>query len=142
MLNNISCFCIAIFFSLFSLSSISACLKEGDNVVLTGVLKKEMAYGPPGWGEDPAHDEQEHYWVLYLDKPLGCVTDAVTDERADWDTILQLDLWGKGINKVPESYLDQHMTVSGRLELQETANDDTPVMITDIKSINAVSVAH
>jgi hypothetical protein len=31
-----------------------------------------MAYGPPNYGEDPAHDAKEIYWYLELDDPI-CV---------------------------------------------------------------------
>ena len=47
---------IAILFYNFSVNA--ACLKEGDKVVLSGVMKEELFYGPPNWGEDRQHDEK------------------------------------------------------------------------------------
>lgn len=65
-----SVFLLLLFF--FSVSVMSACLDEGDNVTLTGVLKKETAYGPPGWGEHPQNDEKMNYWFLYPDRIPEC----------------------------------------------------------------------
>lgn len=53
-----------------------ACLQYGPAVVsLTGTITKHMTYGPPNYGEDPAHDSQEIYWYLDLDNPI-CVDGA------------------------------------------------------------------
>jgi hypothetical protein len=29
----------------------AACLKEGDTIVLSGVMKEELFYGPQNWGK-------------------------------------------------------------------------------------------
>ena len=34
----------------YSFGVYAACLKEGDKIVLTGVMKEEIFYGPPNLG--------------------------------------------------------------------------------------------
>jgi hypothetical protein len=52
---------------------------------LTGTLKTAEAYGPPGFGEDPKHDEVEKYYVLVLEN--GINIEASEDEDSnDQDT--------------------------------------------------------
>ena len=51
----------------------SKCLEYGPAIVtLTGTIMSQMQYGPPNYGEDPAHDAKEAYWYLQLDDPI-CV---------------------------------------------------------------------
>lgn len=118
----------------FSLSAMSACLKEGDNITLTGVLKKELVYGPPNWGEDPEHDEKLYYWFIYPDKPLECVTDA-NHVDTDWNKSMQLDLSDNDYNKY-EHYLNHRVAINGSLRLATIGNDNTPVLLTDIKDVS------
>lgn len=42
-----------------------------SSYVLTGTLKLESYYGPPGYGADPDFDDEFQSWVLYLDKPIS-----------------------------------------------------------------------
>ena len=37
---------------------------EDKQIVLTGRIEFLNGYGPPGWGEDPKHDEHIVYWVI------------------------------------------------------------------------------
>jgi|SRR6185312_5878289 len=49
----------------------NSCLEyEPSLVTLVGRISSHLEYGPPGYGEDPAHDEHEVYWYLDLDKPI------------------------------------------------------------------------
>jgi hypothetical protein len=49
------------------------CLEYGPAIVtLTGTIVRQMEYGPPNYGEDPAHDAKEVYWYLELHDPI-CV---------------------------------------------------------------------
>ena len=125
-------FFLLLFF--FSVPAISACLKEGDNITLIGVLKKELIYGPPNWGEDPEHDEKLYYWFIYPDKPLECVTDA-SHVDADWNKSMQLDLSDNDYNKY-EHYLNHRVAINGSLRLAVIGNDNTPVLLTDIKDVS------
>lgn len=43
---------------------------DGENLILAGRVKRIVAYGPPGFGEDPATDRREDYFTLQLESPL------------------------------------------------------------------------
>jgi hypothetical protein len=47
-------------------------------VTLTGTITRHMEYGPPCYGDDPAHDEKVVYWYLDLDDPI-CVNGKTDD---------------------------------------------------------------
>ena len=50
-----------------------SCLEyEPAVVTLSGTITRLMKYGPPGYGEDPVHDEKVRYWYLDLEQPI-CV---------------------------------------------------------------------
>ena len=51
-----------------------SCLEYEPKVVtLSGTITRHLEYGPPNYGEDPAHDDKEIYWYLDLDKSI-CVS--------------------------------------------------------------------
>ncbi|HCL6099976.1 TPA: DUF4431 domain-containing protein [Enterobacter cloacae] len=119
---------IAILFYNFSVNA--ACLKEGDKVVLSGVMKEELFYGPPNWGEDRQHDEKLLYWILHLNSPLKCVIDANT-ERDGWDSNVQLIVSSKDY-KSKRNLLNHHITVDGNVMLADTGYHMTSVLLKDI----------
>ncbi|WP_224065885.1 DUF4431 domain-containing protein [Enterobacter bugandensis] len=107
----------------------ATCLKEGDKVVLSGVMKEELFYGPPNWGEDREHDEKLLYWILHLDSPLKCVIDANTEQKG-WDSNVQLIIIGDDY-KTKRNLLNQHVTVDGNVILAVTGYHMTSVLLKD-----------
>src|SRR5262245_11253356 len=56
-----------------SIAANNTCFEyEPTIVTLAGTIRQHMEYGPPGYGEDPAHDAKDLYWYLELDAPI-CV---------------------------------------------------------------------
>ncbi|WP_449555020.1 DUF4431 domain-containing protein [Lelliottia amnigena] len=107
----------------------AACLKEGDKIVLSGVMKEELFYGPPNWGEDKEHDEKLLYWILHLNSPLKCVVDANTEQKG-WDSNVQLIVSGDGY-KTERNLLNHHVTVNGKIMLAVTGYHMTSVVLND-----------
>ncbi|QCR36847.1 hypothetical protein C1N62_12480 [Nissabacter sp. SGAir0207] len=105
----------------------ATCLKEGDKVVLSGVMKEELFYGPPNWGEDRKHDEKLLYWVLHLSSPLKCVIDANTEQEG-WNSNVQLIISGDDY-KIKRNLLNHHVTVEGNVMLAVTGYHMTPVLL-------------
>ena len=68
---------------------LAVCLKEGDEVTLSGMMKSQLFYGPPNYGENKESDQKLNYWILYPDKPIKCVEDA-DDSDKDWNESIQL----------------------------------------------------
>jgi hypothetical protein len=46
---------------------------------LRGRIEEVHTYGPPGFGEDPAHDRKQIAYVLKLDRPIKVVADGSDD---------------------------------------------------------------
>lgn len=107
----------------------AACLKEGDKIVLSGVMKEELFYGPPNWGEDKEHDEKLLYWILHLNSPLKCVVDANTEQKG-WDSNVQLIVSGDNY-KNKRNLLNHHVTVDGKVMLAVTGYHMTSVLLND-----------
>ncbi|MFG7475122.1 DUF4431 domain-containing protein [Enterobacter hormaechei] len=108
----------------------ATCLKEGDEIVLSGVIKEELFYGPPNWGEDRNHDEKLLYWILHLDSPLKCVIDANTEQEG-WDSNVQLIISGEDY-KIKRSLLNHHVAVDGNVMLAVTGYHMTSVLLKNI----------
>lgn len=107
----------------------AACLKEGDKVVLSGVMKEELFYGPPNWGEDREHDEKLLYWILHLNSSLKCVIDANT-EQVGWGGNVQLIISGDDY-KTKRNLLNHHVSVNGNVMLAVTGYHMTSVLLND-----------
>ncbi|WP_240116294.1 DUF4431 domain-containing protein [Erwinia endophytica] len=113
----------------YNFGAYAACLKEGDNVVLSGLMKEELFYGPPNWGEDRKHDEKLLYWILHLNSPLKCVIDANT-EQEDWDSNVQIIISGDDY-KTKRNLLNHQVTVNGNIMLAATGYHMTSVLLND-----------
>lgn len=90
-------YCLIVSFFIFSCStsSTSNAVKtaQDNHVVLvdtlyryepnvysfTGILKQELFYGPPGYGEDTLSDSKELVYILQLDKPISLLADTASD---------------------------------------------------------------
>ena len=120
---------IAILF--YNFDVYAACLKEGDKIVLSGVMKEELFYGPPNWGEDRGHDEKLLYWILHLNSPLKCVVDA-NNEKKGWDSNVQLIVSDDNY-KTKRNLLNHHVTVDGKVMLAVTGYHMTSVLLNDTR---------
>jgi hypothetical protein len=129
MLSALMKFRLSMAILFYNFSAYAACLKEGDKVVLSGVMKEELFYGPPNWGEDRKHDEKLLYWILHLNNPLKCVIDANTDQDG-WDSNVQLIISGDDY-KTKRNLLNHYVTVDGNIMLAVTGYHMTSVLLKD-----------
>lgn len=116
------------FFLLFVYSGVfAACLKEGDKVTLSGLIKSQLFYGPPNFGENKETDQKLTYWILYPDEPLICVNDA-DDSDADWNKSIQLII--KGDDYESKRHLLNHkVKVEGKIMIAVSGYHETPVLL-------------
>lgn len=129
---------VLLFIILFIPLAVNAiCINDGDEVEFSGQLRKELFYGPPGFGEDKTHDSKEYYWILYTDKSIDCIAD-IEKSNDEWDRAFQLDLSDK---KQYEGVIknNNRVHVKGKIQLAEAPTDNTPAIITDIISITLSS---
>jgi len=60
---------------------------------ISGILKYELFYGPPGFGENPKEDKKEQVFILHLDKPIiveGLEQEITTVQVNDFDNKFKL----------------------------------------------------
>ncbi|HIC2870447.1 TPA: DUF4431 domain-containing protein [Enterobacter kobei] len=129
MLNMLMKLTLSVVVIFYNFGVYAACLKEGDRIVLTGVMKEELFYGPPNWGEDTEHDEKLLYWIQHLNSPLKCVVEANTEQKG-WDSNVQLIVRGDDY-KTKRNLLNHHVTVDGKIMLAVTGYHITSVLLND-----------
>jgi hypothetical protein len=107
------------------------CLEYGPAIVsLTGTIVSQMQYGPPNYGEDPAHDAKEVYWYLQLDDPV-CVNgrkDHSEEMQGEQNVrkvqIVYLTGYPKGGN-----WINKRASITGTLFHAITGHHHTKVLI-------------
>jgi|SRR5580704_17561300 hypothetical protein len=105
------------------------CLKyEPTRVVLSGTISTKLAYGPPGYGEDPAHDARERYLNLTLDNPI-CVDSGVSpnDDSERNERSLQMVFFDD--HSFQSKWMGQHVAVTGTLFHAISGHHHTKVLI-------------
>ncbi|EJH7011976.1 DUF4431 domain-containing protein [Salmonella enterica] len=131
-------FLLLLFF--LSVPAMSACLDEGDKITLTGVLKKEMVYGPPGWGEHPQNDEKMNYWFLYPDKVPECFN-AVDDDTRHYSKKMQIIMVDNQYNEY-RTLLGKDVKLSGQIIFANSPYHSTPVLIFHVSGVESMKGGH
>jgi hypothetical protein len=117
-------------FLLSNVPAFAACLSyEPASVTLSGKVEIADAYGPPGFGDNPAHDTKKRYPVLLLDSPI-CVTgdpkDELNSESEDDVKRVQLVFLD---GKIRTDLLHKEASITGTLFHAETGHHHTAVLI-------------
>jgi hypothetical protein len=115
----------------------SRCLEyEPKTVTLTGTITAHMNYGPPNYGEDPAHDMKEHYWRLDLDKPI-CVNGSGRDDPEMQGELGVKHLQIVYMNGYPTGggWVGHRVSITGTLFHQISGHHHTRVLITADKTV-------
>lgn len=109
----------------------SECLEyRPATVTLTGTIIRHIDYGPPNYGEDPAHDAKEVYWYLQLDDPV-CVNgkkdhseEMEGEKNVRKAQIVYLNGYPRGDN-----WINHRASITGTLFHAITGHHHTKVLI-------------
>lgn len=113
----------------------ASCLDYEPTVVkLTGVITRHMDYGPPNYGEDPAHDTHEVYWRLDLPKPI-CVNDRSIYDEAE-SNVRRLELVYSG-SYPTGNWVGTRAAITGTLYERFDAHHHTRVLISVVSQVKA-----
>ena len=106
------------------------CLQyEPATVTLQGTISPlRSGFGPPGYGEDPAHDSKEYWYVIVLDKPI-CVGASLYDDPESNVTEMQI-LYMDGLSS-HGNWVGKHVAMTGTLFHAFTGHHRTKVLITE-----------
>lgn len=91
---------------------------------------RHLEYGPPNYGEDPAHDAKEVYWYLDLDKPI-CVAGKNEDSpEVEGETgIRQLQIGYTHGYPRGHHWIDHRVSITGTLFHASSGHHHTKVLI-------------
>jgi hypothetical protein len=104
---------------------------EPAQVQLSGKVSKKEAYGPPGYGEDPAHDRRESYFVLALTTPICVSADPKSPVNNESETdVREVQLLYLSGHTLQGAWLNRNISVRGTLFHQVTGHHRTKVLIT------------
>jgi hypothetical protein len=104
----------------------AACVSiETGGVVLQGQVRRELHYGPPGFGEDPKRDARFKIPMLVLDRPIDvCLGTEPGLDDSPLDGIAKIQLVG-----LPSGVTDGELRVRGTLSRAVSASHFTPVIL-------------
>ena len=107
---------------------------EPELTTLTGTLKNDKVfYGPPGYGQDPKHDEKEVPERLVLEVPIAI--EPVKGDRFNQAVkdVKELTIVHGKVKDV-RPFLDQRVKAIGKLFEAHTGHHHTPALI-DLESL-------
>ena len=108
---------------------------EPASVTITGVVTLAQGFGPPGFGEDPAHDAKETYAKLTLDKPV-CVNGGKDLSDEDVASIEAFQLVSRDGKSFDRKLLGKRVSVTGTL-FHRVSGGNTEVMVMVTKAERA-----
>lgn len=98
---------------------------------IEGILITRMYYGPPGYGENPDTDAQEHPFILQLDDPIQVIAqegDINNSDRSEVTEIQVVPMNQEDIELVNQ-YIDKRIIIQGTLFLAHTGHHHTDVLM-------------
>ena len=118
-----------------------------SEVSLCGVIRHELRWGPPGFGETPQKDSRFTAWFVSFENPLQFrYVGERSEEQKQYLSEIQLSLDPTSIHKRDLLQLTgQWVAVTGRLWSATSQGDVTPVVlalnqVSSIKLSNRVNV--
>jgi len=121
----------------------SKCVEYGPTIVtLSGTITRHLEYGPPNYGEDPAHDAKEVYWYLQLENPI-CVNgkqqhfgerseDIVGENNVRMIQIVYMEGYPNG-----DRWINHRASITGTLFHAITGHHHTKILINAIDTAAA-----
>ena len=97
-------------------------------VTVTGKILAREDYGPPGYGEDRAHDAKERHLYIALDSPLCVDAGQDPDNRREANVKLMEMVYGD--YRFQKKWLGSHVSVTGTLFHAFSGHHHTRVLIT------------
>lgn len=101
-------------------------------VVVSGVLEKEVKFGPPNYGETPEVDRQVTVYVLKLSTPINVGTNKEAGEVGGGAPVIgvrELQIVFSTHSLGFERSVGSLVAVSGRLSAQQLGQDFYPIVL-------------
>ncbi len=109
-------------------------LYEPAIVTIYGTLSIEKGYGPPGFGEDPVHDQKEEYPVLSLDSAICINGGKAMSDNKDVSSIKYIQIISR--HHFDQQLVGAHVAVSGSLTHRISGgHTDVLIRYTDVQRL-------
>ena len=118
---------VALFATTLSSASMPCLHYGGDPIILTGKVKLQTFYGPPGYGENPDTDSRERQAILVLSEPICVEANPNNYEEAEHNQS-EVTLVPHN-NENLKDYVGKEIKVKGTLYHAHTAHHHTRVLI-------------
>ncbi|MBI1212280.1 MAG: hypothetical protein GC190_12510 [Alphaproteobacteria bacterium] len=116
--------------------------KSAVQVTLSGRVVERWAWGPPGFGEDPAHDRRWRATFLRLDRPTKIAVERFLGEEEKPPTLTLREIQLRGVIEsdltLHRHFLGRHVVVRGGLWRASIAADVGDVLVY-VKSVRSSS---
>ena len=95
---------------------------------LQGILKKEIFYGPPGYGENPKSDKKEPQYLLKLEQAIKVVANPDDPLSETEESVREITLVNSSGQSL-EFVIGMKILVKGKLFHAHTAHHHTQVLM-------------
>ena len=113
---------------------------ENQETSLQGTIRLIHGFGPPGYGEDPKHDERVNYWALEVPVAVNTPCTPASDFGCDPAKRLKLFFPNNALAQLTDlpaaKWKDKAVVITGKLHHADTAGEMTPIYI-DVTTISA-----
>lgn len=99
--------------------------------IIEGKLITRMCYGPPGYGENPSTDAQEHPFILQLDDPIQVIAQEGDLSNSDRSEVIEIQVvpMNKEDTEIVKQYINKRIIIQGTLFSAHTGHHHTDVLI-------------
>lgn len=104
---------------------------EPDISVIEGKLITRMYYGPPGYGEDPDKDAQEHPFIIQLNAPIKVIAKDGDTSNSDISDVIEIQVVPMNESEIDtlKQSLNKPIKIQGTLFSAFTGHHYTDVLI-------------
>ncbi len=128
---------------LFSAHTSAECLKDGQNVTLTGTIFRETFPGPPNYESIEDGDTPETYWILTIKTPQCVIAESAENDElyevANSTIRFQLAFETSNTYQSQKNLEGSTAVVKGQLFIGTSGHHHTEALIS-VKSISTASL--
>ena len=108
---------------------------EPDTSFVTGILKQEVYFGPPNYGENPKTDSKEKQYVFYPNKPISVLSKPNTKQDSYNTTTKNIKSFQlvNTRNISLSKYINKKIKISGTFFGAHTAHHHTKILLDIVK---------
>jgi hypothetical protein len=92
---------------------------------ITGMLKEELYYGSPNFGEDTLTDEKEYCYILHLQKPIFFMDSELGS--GEWEAVYKIQILKDNVTNISD-FINKKVTITCSLSTGITGHHHAPAI--------------